>query len=129
MQDSVFTKIINRELPSNIIYEDDMTIVIVPLETIAKGHVLAIPKAQVDQFFDLPPEEYQALMLTVKKVSKQMKAVYQTKRVGIQVVGLDVPHAHVHIVAFDTLEEFYGVAGSGATDQAKLTELAQKLTN
>lgn len=129
MQDSVFTKIINRELPSNIVYEDDMTIVIVPLETIAQGHVLVIPKLQVDQFFDLPTEEYAALMSTVKKVSAQMKAVYQTKRVGLQVVGLDVAHAHVHVVAFDTIEEFYGVVGANGPNQEKLAQLQQKLAN
>jgi histidine triad (HIT) family protein len=127
MQDSVFTKIINREIPAHIIYEDDMSIVIVPLEVIAKGHVLVIPKLQVDQFFDLPDEEYQALMITVKKVAAQMKEIYKTARVGMQVVGLDVPHAHVHVVAFDTLEEFYGVAGGGTVDEPKLVELTQKL--
>lgn len=129
MQDSVFTKIINREIPSHIVYEDDMTIVIVPLESIAKGHVLAIPKLQVDQFFDLPAEEYLALMTTVKNVATKMKEIYKTTRVGIQVVGLDVPHAHIHVVAFDTLEEFYGVAGGGSVDEPKLAELAQKLAN
>ena len=129
MEDSIFTKIINREIPSHIIYEDDMTIVIVPLETIAKGHVLVIPKLQVDHFFDLPTDEYHALMDTVKKVAAQMKEIYQTKRVGTQVVGLDVPHTHVHVVAFDTLEEFYGVAGGGTVDEPKLAELAQKLAN
>jgi histidine triad (HIT) family protein len=104
-----------------------MSIVIVPLEVIAKGHVLVIPKLQVDQFFDLPDEEYQALMITVKKVAAQMKEIYKTARVGMQVVGLDVPHVHVHVVAFDTLEEFYGVAGGGTVDEPKLVELTQKL--
>jgi histidine triad (HIT) family protein len=128
MQDSVFTKIINREIPAHIVYEDDLNIVIVPLETIAKGHVLVIPKLQVDQFFDLEDDEYRALMATVKKVAAKMKEIYQTKRVGVQVVGLDVPHAHVHVIAFDTIEEFYGVSG-GVVDEPKLTELAQKLAN
>lgn len=128
MQDSVFTKIIKGELPSNKLYEDDKTIVIVPLHPIAKGHLLAIPKIQVDHFMDLPDEDYQALMATVKKIAKHMKAVLQTKRVGLQVVGLDVPHTHVHIIAFDTIEEFREHPDeSSPPDSAKIQALADKL--
>lgn len=128
MQDSVFTKIIKGELPSHKVYEDDKTIVIVPLHPVAKGHVLAIPKLQVDHFFDLPDEEYQALMATVKKVAVHMKQVLQTKRVGLQIVGLDVPHVHVHILAFDTEDQFHERANQKqAVDQAQLAEMAKKL--
>lgn len=106
MEDSVFTKIIKGELPCHKVYEDESTIAFIPLHPIAKGHVLVVPKLQVDQFFEMPDADYQALMVSVKKVAKRMKEVLQTKRVGIQVVGLDVPHVHYHVIAFDTLEEF-----------------------
>lgn len=105
-QDSVFTKIIKGEIPSHKIYEDDKTLAFLPLHPIARGHVLVVPKVQVDQFYDLNPEDYQALMATVQKVAHHMKAVLGTERVGLQVVGLDVPHAHVHVIAFNTMEEF-----------------------
>ncbi|MEO5627541.1 MAG: HIT family protein [Candidatus Saccharimonadales bacterium] len=128
MADSVFTKIIKGELPSSKIYEDDKTIVIVPLHPIAKGHLLVIPKVQVEQFFDLTDEDYQALMSTVKMVAKHMKDVLQTKRVGLQVVGLDVPHAHVHILAFDNFEEYRESADETVPpDFAKIKALADKL--
>lgn len=70
MEDSVFTKIIKGQLPSHKVYEDDKTIVIVPLHPIAKGHLLVIPKLQVDQFYELPDDDYAALWLTVKSLTK-----------------------------------------------------------
>ncbi len=127
MQDSVFTKIIKGEIPGHKVYEDDKTIVIVPLEPIAKGHLLVIPKKQIDQFFDLPDEDYQALMSTVKKTAAQMKKVLQTTRVGLQVVGLDVPHVHVHVIAFDTIEEFHEMGEQTEPDHKMLEDFATKL--
>lgn len=128
MEDSVFTKIIKGELPSSKVYEDDKTIVIVPLHPIAKGHLLVIPKLQIDQFIDLPDEDYQAVMTTVKKIARHMKEVLGTKRVGLQVVGLDVPHVHVHVVAFDTVEEYRETPDeSSPPDFEKIKALADKL--
>lgn len=124
----MFTKIIKGELPSHTVYEDDKTIAIIPLHPIAQGHVLVIPKLQVDQFFELPTEDYQAVMTTVQKVAQRMNDVLQPKRVGLQVVGLDVPHVHVHVLAFDTKAEFRQEPDeSQAPDQAALAAMAEKL--
>lgn len=106
MTESAFTKIIKGELPAHKVYEDEKTIAIIPLHPIARAHVLVIPKVQVDQFIDLPDEEYQAVMLTVKKVGQRINEKVQPKRIGLQVVGLDVPHVHVHVIGFDTLEQY-----------------------
>jgi histidine triad (HIT) family protein len=128
MQDSVFTKIIKGEIPCHKVYEDAKTIVFVPLYPIAKGHVLAVSKMQIDQFFDLPTEDYQALMATVQRVAAHMHAVLGVKRVGLQVVGLDVPHVHVHIIAFDTLDEFREHPDeSTPVDHVLLDAIAKKL--
>lgn len=128
MEDSVFTKIIKGELPASKIYEDEKTIVIVPLHPIAKGHLLVIPKVQVDQFIDLEDEDYQALMNTVKKIGQHMKKVLGTKRIGLQVVGLDVPHVHVHVIAFNTVGEYREIADESAPpDFEKIKALADKL--
>jgi histidine triad (HIT) family protein len=128
MSDSVFTKIIKGEIPAHKVYEDDNTIAIVPLHTIAKGHVLVIPKVQVDQFIDLNDDDYQALMATVKKVGRRMREVLNPKRIGLQVIGTDVPHVHVHVIAFDTSSEYYERSDeSKEPDQTKLAEMAQKL--
>ncbi len=128
MSDSVFTKIIKGELPAHKIFEDDKTLVIVPLHPIAKGHLLVVAKTQVDEFQDLTDSDYQALMKTVKMIAQHMKQRLQTKRVGLQIVGLDVPHVHVHVIAFDTIEEYRQAADeSSPPDEAKMAELAQKL--
>jgi len=128
MQDSIFTKIIKGEIPCHKVYEDAKTIVFVPLHPVARGHVLAVPKRQIDQFFDLPTEDYHALMTTVQKVAAHMKQVLDTERVGLQVVGLDVPHAHIHIIAFNTLEEFREHPDESApVDQEKLRLIAESL--
>lgn len=128
IDDSIFTKIIKGEIPSHKVYEDDHTIAIMPLHPVALAHVLVIPKTQVDQFFELPDEEYQALMTTVKKVSKRINDVINPKRIGIKVVGLDVPHAHIHVIAFDTAEQYNENEDLAApVDNDLLEETAQKL--
>lgn len=99
-----------------------------PLHPVAKGHVLVVPKVQVDNFYDLEDADYQALMKTVKQTAKRMKDVLGTKRVGLQVVGLDVPHAHVHVIAFDTLDEFREVEDkTAAPDHNALEAMAERL--
>lgn len=128
MEESVFTKIIKGELPSHKVYEDDKTLALMPLHPVAKGHVLVVPKAQVDNFYDLEDADYQALMKTVKQTAKRMKEVLGTRRVGLQVVGLDVPHAHVHVIAFDTLDEFREVEDkTAAPDHTALESMAERL--
>jgi histidine triad (HIT) family protein len=127
-EDSVFTRIIKGELPSHKVYEDEKTIAIVPIHPIAKGHVLVIPKVQIDQIVDLPAQDYRALMDTVQKVGKRMMEVLQPKRVGLQVVGLDVPHVHVHVIAFDTIDEFRELPDQNAPiDNEKMAKMAEKL--
>lgn len=128
MGDSIFTKIIKGEIPCHKVYEDDKTIAIIPLHIVGKGHVLVIPKNEVDLFIDLPDEDYQALWSTVKKVGQHMNEVLKPKRIGIQVVGTDVPHAHVHVIAFDASDEYYKRSDeSKKPDHEKLAEMAQKL--
>ncbi len=106
MEESVFTKIIKGGLPSDKVYEDDKTIAIIPLHPIAQAHVLVIPKTQVDQFIDLSKDDYRAVMDTVQKIGQKINEKVQPKRVGLQVIGLDVPHVHVHVIGFNTLAEF-----------------------
>lgn len=128
MSDSIFTKIIKGEVPCHKVYEDTRTIAFLPLHPIAKGHVLVVSKIQVDHFEDLPAADYRALWESVQKVAKRMQDVIQPKRVGVQVVGLDVPHAHVHVVAFDTIEQFREhEAMNEPIDNDALAEMAKKL--
>ncbi|MBR3263699.1 HIT domain-containing protein [Candidatus Saccharibacteria bacterium] len=97
---SVFTKIINGEIPCYKIYEDDKTLAFLDIHPETKGHTLVVPKKEVDKIYDLEDEDYKALMDTVKKLSKHMEQVLGVRTLW-KVVGTDVPHAHVHLEPFD----------------------------
>lgn len=97
MEESVFTKIIRGDIPSYKVYEDELTYAFLDINPLSDGHVLVAPKKQVDKFYDLDDETYQALFATVKKVAQRIEQVLGV-RAGIVVEGLEVPHAHVHVV-------------------------------
>ena len=94
MEESVFTKIIRGDIPSYKVYEDELTYAFLDINPLSDGHVLVAPKKQVDKFYDLDDETYQALFATVKKVAQRIEQVLGV-RAGIVVEGLEVPHAHV----------------------------------
>ena len=97
---SVFTKIINGEIPCYKIYEDDKTFAFLDINPETKGHTLVVPKNEVDKIYELPDEDYRALMDTVKKLSTNMEKVLGTRTLW-KVIGTDVPHAHVHLLPYD----------------------------
>ena len=97
---SIFTKIIQGEIPCYKIYEDDKTLAFLDIHPETKGHTLVIPKLEVDKIYDLPDEDYQALMATVKKLSRHMEDKLGQRTLW-KVIGTDVPHAHVHLLPFD----------------------------
>ena len=105
MEDSIFTKIIKGEIPSHKIYEDEATLAFLDIFPAAEGHTLVIPKKQVQFVWDLEDQDYQALMSTVKKVARHLRTITGKPYVGTLVVGTDVPHAHVHVVPFDSPRE------------------------
>jgi histidine triad (HIT) family protein len=128
MQDSIFTKIIKGEIPCHKVYEDDKTLAFLDISPVQPGHTLVIPKKQVEFLWDLDEEAYQAVMAVTQKVALRLRTVLSAPYVGSQVVGLDVPHAHVHLIPFSTLEEFRYVPDKSAQpDHAALAEMAQKL--
>ena len=97
---SIFTKIINGEIPCYKIYEDDKTFAFLDIHPETMGHTLVVPKTEVDKIYDLEDEDFQALMDTVKKLSKHMDKVLGQRTVW-KVVGTDVPHTHVHLYPYD----------------------------
>jgi histidine triad (HIT) family protein len=128
MQDSIFTKIIKEEIPCHKIYEDDKTFAFLDIHPTQPGHVLVIPKVQVDQLWDLSKEDYEAVMATTKKVALRIREVLSPKRVGMQLMGLDVNHAHIHLVPFDTIDEYYHRPDMSAEpNHDALAEMAKKL--
>lgn len=128
MADSIFTKIIKGEIPCHKVYEDDKTIAFMDIHPVQAGMVLVVPKAPVDHFMDLPDADYTALMITVKKVSQKMHQVFPAKRIGVQIEGLDVPHAHVKLVPISSGEDFRKKPDSGfEPDHPALAAMAEKL--
>lgn len=108
MEDSVFTKIIKGEIPAEKVYEDDKALVFLDIHPIQPGHMLVIPKQQVNHFDDLDDETYTHLFLLVKKAAKKLKEVFEPVRVCVRVEGFDVPHAHIHVYPCNNADEFYG---------------------
>ena len=128
MQDSVFTKIIKGEIPCHKVYEDDKTLAFMDINPVQPGMVLVIPKKQIDHFTDLPDEDYQAVMATVKKVGEKMREVFPDKRVAVMIEGLDVPHAHVKMFPFASAQEFRSLPNTNTEpNHPALAQMAKKL--
>jgi len=102
---SIFTKIVNGEIPSYKIAEDDKYLAFLDVNPNAKGHTLCIPKQEIDKIFDMEDELYLGLMKFSKKVAIALEKTVPCKRVGMAVVGLEVPHAHVHLIPLNHMDE------------------------
>ncbi|HEY5152824.1 MAG TPA: HIT domain-containing protein [Candidatus Saccharimonadales bacterium] len=128
MQDSIFTKIIRGEIPCHKIYEDDKVFAFLDIHPKTPGHTLVIPKRQVEFVWDLADEDYEALVAAVKKVALRIRDVLDAPYVGELVVGVDVPHAHIHVYPFETVEQSRFVPDPNAEpDHAALAAIAEKL--
>lgn len=128
MADSIFTKIIKGEIPSYKVYEDTLTLAFLDIHPVQPGHTLVIPKRQVEFIWDLPEDDYQAVMMTTLKVARKLREVLKTQYVGERIVGIDVPHAHVQLIPFNTVKQFIAPQNMELEpDHAALTNLASKL--
>ena len=129
MEPTIFTRIINGEIPCYKIYEDDKTIAFLDIHPDKPGHTLVVTKVQIDQYIDLPDEEYIALWQSVKVVATRLKLVLGTERVKLYIVGTDIPHVHVHLVPFSGKNSTVNLNREDAEpDHAALAAMAQKLT-
>ncbi len=102
---SIFTKIINGEIPSYKVAEDDHFLAFLDVNPNAKGHTLCIPKKETDKIFDIHEDEYLELMRFSRKVAIALEKTVSCKRIGMAVVGLEVPHAHVHLIPLQTMDD------------------------
>lgn len=128
MQDSIFTKIINGEIPAHKIYEDDEVLAFLDIHPVSEGHTLVIPKKQIEFVWDLEDQDYVVLALAVRKVAHHLKDVLGVPYVGEQIIGADVPHAHIHLIPFTRPIEFHKEADMSAEpNHAALAALAEKL--
>lgn len=128
MSDSLFTKIIKGEVPSHKIYEDEKNYAFLDIHPVQPGHVLVIPKQQVEFVWDLDDEDYQAVMAAAKKIAQKMRQTLGVKYVGEKIVGVDVPHAHVQLIPFNSADQFEAPQDMQAEpDHEALARMAQKL--
>ena len=102
---SIFTKIINREIPGHIVAENDHAIAFLDISPLTKGHTLVVPKQEVDYYFDLNDELYTHLNLFAKQVAAGLKKVIACKRIATAVIGLEVPHAHIHLIPINSMSD------------------------
>ena len=102
---SIFTKIVKGEIPSYKVYEDKNFLAFLDINPLKKGHTLVIPKQEVDYIFDIDSKEYQNLWNTAKKIALGMKKVIECNRISIVVMGLEVPHAHIHLIPLDSMQD------------------------
>ncbi|MCZ2477466.1 HIT family protein [Aquirufa antheringensis] len=100
---TIFTKIVNKEIPCHLIKEDDRFLAFLDVMPLVEGHVLVIPKQEIDYFFDLEPELLGDLMKFAQTIAPAIKKAIPCKRVGVAVIGLEVPHAHVHLVPMNRM--------------------------
>ena len=99
---SIFTKIIKREIPGHFVWEDDLCFSIMTIQPIKQGHLMVIPKEEVDHWDDVPETTATHLMAVSQKIAKAIKAVIPCKRIGVSIVGIEVPHTHIHLMPMDT---------------------------
>lgn len=103
--DTLFTKIINGEVPSYKVAEDSFCFAFLDINPNTKGHLLCVPKMPVDKIFDLPEENFHHLMAFSRKVALGLRKVVPCKRIALSVIGLEVPHAHVHLIPIEKMSE------------------------
>lgn len=102
---SIFTKIINREIPAHIVAENDTALAFLDIRPLTKGHTLVIPKQEVDYLFDLDDSTYTALNLFAKQVALGLQKAIPCQRIATAVIGLEVPHAHIHLIPINKMSD------------------------
>lgn len=107
---TVFTKIINRELPGRFVYEDDAVVGFLTIEPMTQGHTLVVPRAEIDQWQDVDGAVFAQVMAVAQRIGKAVCQAFDTERAGLIIAGLEVPHLHVHVFPARSLTDF-GFAG------------------
>lgn len=102
---SIFTKIIQREIPAQIIVEDENYIAFLDIMPLVKGHVLVVPKQEISYIFDMEPNLLSGLHLFAQRVAKAMDQTIKCTRIGVAVIGLEVPHVHIHLIPLRSVED------------------------
>tara|TARA_B110000444_G_scaffold95970_1_gene90917 strand:+ start:300 stop:695 length:396 start_codon:yes stop_codon:yes gene_type:complete len=124
---SIFSKIINDEIPAYKILENENFLAFLDIFPLAKGHVLVIPKKEIDYLFDISSDEYGELWKFAQQVAKAMDKVIDCKRIGVAVIGLEVPHAHIHLVPLNNVSDINFESPKLSFSEEEMNEVAQKI--
>jgi len=124
---SVFTRIANREIPAHIVAESDEFLAFLDISPLVEGHTLVIPKKEVDYLFDLDDETLAGLNIFAKKVARAIDSVSDCERVGVSVIGLEVPHAHVHLIPINSVDDMNFSRMKLSPSKEELQETAKRI--
>ncbi|HET8860397.1 HIT family protein [Marivirga sp.] len=124
---SIFTKIIEREIPGHIVAENDDYIAFLDINPLVHGHVLVVPKQETDYIFNLEDTLLSGLHLFAKKVAKAIEKSVSCKRIGVAVIGLEVPHVHIHLVPLNTMNDINFTKEKLNPSEGELKDMASKI--
>jgi histidine triad (HIT) family protein len=124
---SIFTRIINREIPAHIVAEDERYIAFLDINPLMIGHTLIVPKKEVDYLFDLDDETLAGMNVFSKKVAIAIKKAVPCVRIGVEVIGLEVPHAHVHLIPMNRTEDLNFMRPKLKPTKEELMEVAERI--
>lgn len=126
---SIFTRIANREIPAHIVAEDEFHLAFLDINPLVMGHTLVIPKHEVDYIYDLTDEETTAIHLFAKRVAAAIKQTVTCNRIGLAVIGLEVPHAHIHLIPIKSMDDMNFSRPKLTPSQEELADTAEKIRN
>lgn len=124
---SIFTRIINREIPGHIVAEDERFIAFLDIVPLVMGHTLVVPKKEIDYIFDLDDDTLAGLHVFAKKVAHAVKKAVPCKRIGVAVIGLEVPHVHVHLVPMNSMGDINFTKSKLNPSKEELQAIAEKI--
>lgn len=124
---TIFSKIISGEIPSYKIAENDHFIAFLDVFPLVKGHVLVVPKLEVDKLFDLPADYLTGMLVFAKPIAKAIEKTFNCRRCGISVVGLEVPHAHMHLVPINSADDLNFTREKMKLEAAEMTDIREKI--
>src|SRR5512133_1552256 len=124
---TIFTKIIRGEIPSYKVAEDENYYAFLDINPLKPGHTLVVPKLEIDYIFDLPVDQLAGMMVFSQKVAAAIKSAFPCNRIGIAVLGLEVPHAHIHLVPMDSMQDINFNNPKLKFSQEEFTEMAAKI--
>ncbi len=123
----IFSKIVNGEIPSHKVAEDDNYFAFLDINPLAKGHTLVIPRREIDYIFDLDDDLLAGMILFSKRVARAIENVVPCKRIGVAVLGLEVPHAHIHLIPINHIDDINFARKKLQLTEEELSEIAEKI--